>query len=392
MAVRYIRVKPIVDLFSPVLRATGNLAIVGAATKGADNIPVQIVDPSTATATFGDAFVIDPTDPEPDPAKKRRVLNSALTASLQLAFQQSPGPSQVWGIKSPGTATGPPTDPTAALAAAENLDVQLVVLAFTPLTTASAAATGAISALANHVVGISNTAGDGKERMGVAMLTQASTDATLVSGTLADDRMVYVAHQSSQDAAAAVAGTIAGYDPSISMLLKQVAINSAPFTSAQIDALNGSEIFGSGPAGKGVNWLTTPTLIPGGGVYLGEGYTGNPAGKKYIDVARFVDDSSFKIKARLIRSVGSLRISRVGLRSLVVQVESVLNPMLADGAIDRYDITIPVLNLLDADPAALTPAQLQAIQDAQAQRVVEVLVSIEYAGAMHRIDITLKFD
>ena len=146
------------------------------------------------------------------------------------------------GNQEPGTATGPPTDPTAALAAAENLDVQLVVLAFTPLTTASAAATGAISALANHVVGISNTAGDGKERMGVAMLTQASTDATLVSGTLADDRMVYVAHQSSQDAAAAVAGTIAGYDPSISMLLKQVAINSAPFTSAQIDALNGSEI------------------------------------------------------------------------------------------------------------------------------------------------------
>ena len=79
-------------------------------------------------------------------------------------------------------------------------------------------------------------------------------------------------------------------------------------------------------------------------MYLGEGYTGNPAGKKYIDVARFVDDSSFKIKARLIRSVGSLRISRVGLRSLVVQVEAVLNPMLADGAIDRYDITIPVLD------------------------------------------------
>jgi hypothetical protein len=176
------------------------------------------------------------------------------------------------------------------------------------------------------------------------------------------------------------------------MLLKQVAITSAPFTSAEVDAINGSETFASGPAGKGVNWLTTPALIPGGGVYLGEGYTGNPGGKKYIDVVRTVDDVSFKLKARLIRSVGTLRISRSGLRSLVVQMEAVLDPLVAAGIIESHDVVVPILDLLDADPASLTPAQLQAINDAQNNRVVEVLAAVDYAGAVHRIAITMKFE
>jgi hypothetical protein len=362
-----VRVNPVAELFSPVIRATGNIAIVGAASAGTDNVPVQVTSPSAAAATFGAPG------------------GSDLTRAVQLAFLQTPGPSQVWGIKSAA-------DPATALTAVEGLDVQFVVIANTVLNTTSAAAAGAIGKLAAHVVGVSNTGVDGKERMGVVMLAKGSTDATIVAGTLADDRMVYIAHKSDQDAAAAVAGTIAGYEPHISMLLKQVSIDSAQFTAAEIDAINGSETFRSGPAGKGVNWLVDPALIAGGGTFLGEGYTGNPGGKKFVDVQRTIDDCSFKLKARLIRSVGALRISRSGLRSLVVQMEAVLDPMVAGGVIEGYSIVVPILNLLDADPSALTAAQLQAISDAQAQRVVEVLAAVDYAGAIHRIAITLKFE
>jgi hypothetical protein len=377
MAVRYIRVNPIADLFSPVIRPTGNLAIIGAAASGTDNVPVQVASPSDAVTQFG------------------AVADSDLTRSLQMAFQQTPGPSQVWGVKSPA-------DPADALTAVENLDVQFVVIASTALDNTTAAAGGAIGKLAAHVVSVSNSGAEGKERMGVAMLAKDSADPSVVAGALADDRMIYIAHKSrpilvapgtskDADAAAAVAGVIAGYPPYVSMLLKQVSIDIDPFTSAEIDAINGSETFDSGPAGTGINWLVDPVLIPGGGTYLGEGYTGNPGGKKYIDVQRTIDDISFKLKARLIRSVGNLRISRSGLRSLVVQMEAVLDPMVAGAVIDSYDLVIPVLDLLDADPSSLTAAQLQAIQDAQTDRLVQLLAAVDYAGAIHRLSITLKF-
>ena len=148
-------------------------------------------------------------------------------------------------------------DPAAALTAVENLDVQFVVIANTALTGTTGAPNGAIGQLAAHVVGVSNTGGDGKERMGVAMLAKGATDAKVVAGTLADDRMVYIAHKSDQDAAAAVAGTIAGYEPHISVLLKQVSIDSEPFTAAEIDAINGSETFTAGRRARAsTGWST----------------------------------------------------------------------------------------------------------------------------------------
>jgi hypothetical protein len=390
VAVRYVRVHPVAVLFSPVIRPTGNIAIIGAAALGTDNLPVPVASPTEAADAFGPATVPDPQPGNPGQTKP----NSALTASFQLLFQQTPGPSQIWGVKATGQPTAAVADPSAALAAAENLDVQFVLLAGTPLDNASGAPDGAIGKLAAHVVAVSDTGGEGKERMGVAMLAKGVADPTVVTSkaALVSDRMIYVAHKSDQDAGAAVAGTVAGYQPHISMLLKQVSIDSEPFTSAEIDAINGSETFDSGPAGNGINWLVDPSLIPGGGIYLGEGYTGNPGGKKYIDVQREIDDMSFKLKARLIRSVGEVRIGRSDLRSLVVQMEAVLDPLIAGAVIEGYTIVIPVLNLLDADPASLTAVQLQTIRDAQRDRVVEVLVAVDYAGAIHRIAITLKFE
>jgi hypothetical protein len=226
----------------------------------------------------------------------------------------------------------------------------------------------------------------------VAMLTNLYIYPSVVKGDLVSERMVYVAHKSDQDAAAAVAGTIAGYEPHISLLLKKVSIDSAPFSPAEIRALNGDETFEHGPAGKGVNWLTDPVLIPGQGVFLGEGYTGDPAGKKYIDLVRTIDSISFALKAKLIRAIGNLRISRSGLRALVAQMEAVLDPLVTGEVIDDYEIVIPLLALLDKDPNTLTTAEGEAIKSARAERLVTVLALINYAAAIHRLSLTLKFE
>jgi hypothetical protein len=289
----------------------------------------------------------------------------------------------VWGVP-----TG--ADVATALVQVEKLDVQFVVIAGVFLDATTGATAGAIGKLADHVVSVSNSV-DGRERMGVAMLAKNSTDVSVVKDTLAIDRMVYIAHKSDDDVAAAVAGAIAGQAPSTSMVLKPVSVSSAPFTSAEIDAINLAEGDTDPVRGQGVNWLVDPPLIPGAGIFLGEGYTGNPHGRKFIDAMRTVDDLTFKLKARLIQAIGTLRISRSGLRALVVQIEAVLNPLVSNGVIEGFSVNIPVLQLLDADPATLTPAQLQQINDAQTDRLAEVQVAVDYAGAIHRISITLNF-
>ncbi|MGW7528511.1 hypothetical protein [Streptomyces sp. NPDC054783] len=382
MTVRYIRVNPTVDLFAPVTRAFGDIAVIGKVSAPASPPPdlAQVGVPVKFT----------------DPAEAHRCAPGDLGDSIGIAFEQSPGPSLVWGVRVDST------NPNygAALDIVAGLDVQLVVLANLPLNPTSGAtgtSPGAITQLVRHVQAVSDTGGDGKERMGVAMLATDSADPTIVVGELASDRMVYIAHKSGDDAAAAVAGTIAGHAPHISMLLKQVQITSPPFTPSQIQTLNGTETetgpVPSGPAGLGVNWLTTPSLIPGQGVYMGEGYTGSsaPGKKKFIDIVRTVDDVSFRLKAQLIKAIGNLRISRSGLRALIGQMESVLDPLQRAEVLDSYTIDIPLLRLLDKDPATLTASEGAQINNAHAQRVVESLVTVEYAAAMHRLNISLKF-
>jgi hypothetical protein len=373
MTVRYVRVNPVSDMFAPAVRAYGNLAIVGRVTSPAT--------PPADLVSVGQAVVFT------DPAEARRRAPGELGTAISLAFNQIPGPSQVTGVR---VDSGTP-DWDAALEVLATRDVQIVTVADTPLDTTSGAADGAVRALADHVVGVSGTGGDGAERIGVAMLDKGATDPTIVAGALASERMVFVAHKSDEDVAAAVAGTIAGYEPHVSMLLKPVKVDSEPFTAAEIDELNGSEAFASGPAGMGVNWLVDPALIPGQAVYLGEGYTGDPGGgKKYIDVVRTIDNVSFLLKARLIRTIGNVRISRSGLRTLGAQLEAVLEPLVRQGVIEGYDVVIPILGLLDKP--VRTPAEDQQVNDAQSQRVVEVLVAVDYAGAIHRVALTLKFE
>ena len=373
MTVRYVRVNPVSDMFSPAVRANGNVAVIGAVTPPAA--------PPADLIAVGEAVVFT------DPAEAGRRAPGDLGTAISLAFHQIPGPSQVTGVR---VDSGTP-DWDAAFEVLATRDVQIVAVAHTPLDATSSAAGGAVRALADHVVSVSNTGGDGMERIGVAMLEKGATDPTIVAGALASERMVFVAHKSDEDVAGAVAGTIAGYEPHVSMLLKPVKVDSEPFTAVEVDELNGSETFTSGPAGMGVNWLVDPALIPGQGVYLGEGYTGDPGGgKKYIDVVRTIDNVSFRLKARLIRTIGNIRISRSGLRTLGAQLEAVLEPLVRQGVIEGYDVLIPILGLLDKP--VRTPSEDQQVNDAQSQRVVEALVAVDYAGAIHRVALTLKFE
>ncbi len=125
---------------------------------------------------------------------------------------------------------------------------------------------------------------------------------------------------------------------------------------------------------------------------LGEGYTADPSqNKKYIDVVRTIDSINFLIKAELIQAIGNFRVSRSGLRGIVTLVEAVLGPQVATEVIEDFSVYIPLLVLLDKDPTTLSAAELTEIQLAQANRSVDMVVTVVYAGAIHRLHIGLVF-
>jgi hypothetical protein len=373
MPVRYITVTRDVRMFKPATRSFGDIAIVGtvaAAATGPLLTPVPVTNPDSVSHPSNVAGKDKPVD---DVAW----FQGNLGDSVRTAFKQSPGPTTVYAV---AAATLGTTDLTAALALVAKLDVQFVLLANMPITSTTAGRTE-IEALAAHVVSVSNTGGDGKERMGVAMLGKGITDVTFVSTAMSDDRMVMVAHHADDDAAAAVAGTIAGYEPHISVLLKPVSARmDTLFSDSEIDAFNTAR----------VNWLTDPVLIPGRGLFMGEGYTLG-ANAPYIDIVRTVDDISFRLKAALIRSIGDLRVTRSGLRTLASQMSAVLQPLLDRGVIEAYDIFMPIQVLLDKEPSTLTAVELQQIADAQNSRTIDAIASVDYAGAIHRLNIRLLF-
>jgi hypothetical protein len=437
MPVKYIDVTPISELFVAATRAYGDIAIVGrgAADSGPSD-PEEFTNPQAAVTaypaaarTVTDAVLNSTTTVTsasanfaasdvgrsvtgqgvPSGATIASVTNSTtivlsaaatstttgvtltfgvlsgdttdLAVAIAIAFRQSPPPTTVWGVQVDGT--NPNWDD--ALAKVANLNVQIVVLANTPLSSGNA---GLVGKLAIHVATVSNTGGDGKERIGVAMLDPAlaaADAAALNAGDVKNERMFLIAHKSTEDAGAATAGVIAGYEPQISMLLKPIKIDmTETFSDADIDTFNNAYI----------NWVTSPVLIPGQALFLGEGYTADPSqNKKYIDIVRTIDDINFRIKAELIQAIGNFRISRSGLRGIVTLVQSVLSPLTVTPAevIEDFSVYIPLLVLLDKDPATLSAAEQAEIQQAQASRSVDMVVTVVYAGAIHRLHIDLVF-
>ncbi|UZJ33152.1 hypothetical protein [Streptomyces endophytica] len=430
MAVKYIKVTPVSKLFAPAVRAFGDIAIIGRGGFGtAESPPTDFTSPSAAAGAYragattlaadaatGATAVTVPVNVPPattvrigtgTASEVRKVTKSAaagadftltvdpalernhaagdpvtqespndLVRAIGAAFNQSPPPTRVWGVQV--DFAGPDWD--AALLKTEKLDVQIVVLANTPLNQANAETVGK---LATHV---STIEGDGKERIGVAMLdgSLSADDAVeLNTGAVQKERMVLVAHRSPDDVAAATAGVIAGYRPHISLLLKPISIAmTQTFSDSEIDKYNK----------RLINWITSPVLLPGQALYLGEGYTADSSGnKKYIDIVRTLDDVNFRIKAALIQAIGNLRISRVGLRAVATLVESVLSPLVAQEVIDRFTVVIPLLTLLDKDPADLSAAEAKEIKDARSARQADMTIEVVYAGAIHRLAVQLVF-
>ncbi len=212
--------------------------------------------------------------------------------------------------------------------------------------------------------------------------------------TWASSRMVFVAHNSPDDVAAAAAGVIAGVDPWVSLVLKPVqAITQVGDFSDQslLAFLNPAQM---GTVQPKVNPIVHPEFLAGAGLVMGEGFTADGTGERgYIDIVRTIDDIAFRIKAVLTspQVIGTLRINRPGLRILTSIVRAMMNARVAEGEIDGYAIDIPIQAIVEKDEKDRSDAETQQLRQVQNGRQLPFNISIEYAGAIHQLVVTLQF-
>jgi len=323
-----------------------------------------------------------------------------LAKSINLALNN--GALEVWGFAVPTAGTYPDD----GLTAFANLQINLVCLC-------SDSNPDFITKLRNHVETSSpNDAGGGgiRPRIGVAMLPMGGIFTNgLLTNKFSDwkapneatspmnwssSRMVFVAANSPDDVASAAAGVIAGVDPWVSLILKPVngiGINGDLTDAAIQTYLSPDQLNLSQPH---VNPIVHPDFLAGSGPVMGEGFSADGTGERlYIDIVRTIDDIAFRLKATLTspQVIGTLRINRPGLRVLTAIVRGMLNGRVAEGEIDDYAVDIPIQALTEKDPTTLTPADQQQLQQVQNSRQLEFNVSVTYAGAIHRLVVTLKF-
>jgi hypothetical protein len=363
-------------------RATGNVAVVGDAGgfgSAVPNVPVLVGSEAEARTLFADTNAAGGiTDSGP------------LYQSLVTVLQQDPAPARVYAVAT-GDAAGAP-DYATAIATVAAAPVQFVCLA-------NEADPARLDALADHIEAVS---ADGNRRIGVAMVdpdlavaagetfaANAASEYTALRS--ASGRMILAAARvpttggaPDVDVAAAVMGTVAGHDVHISILMKQVRGVSIPierqFSASEIKAL----------AEQFIVPLIDPELIPGEGLFIGSGRSfTTDTSRLYPDIVRTLDHIEALLKAGLIGSIGNVRIDRLGMQALRARFDGILQPLLTSRIIADYSVEIPLLGILEAEEAARTPGQSSTLTDARTSRVVEVLLSVTYAGAVHFLDINL---
>jgi hypothetical protein len=234
---------------------------------------------------------------------------SPLAKSINLALNN--GALQVWAYRlDPGTSID---DTSPALADFASRQINIVCLS-------DDSDPHHITTLRDHVEGASpNDAGGGgtRPRIGVAMLPEGGiVDATgNVSNKFSDwknpgdvnspmnwasSRMVFVAHNSPDDVAAAAAGVIGGVDPWVSLVLKPVGgiTQVGDFTDqALLTLMHPDQV---GIVQPKVNPVVHPEFLAGSGPVMGEGFTADGTGERqYIDIVRTIDDIAFRVKAVL---------------------------------------------------------------------------------------------
>jgi hypothetical protein len=363
-------------------RAVGNVAVVGDAGgfgTAVANVPVMVGSEAEARTLFADT---DSSGAVTDAGR--------LYQSLRMVLLQDPAPSRVYAVATAEDGGGP--DYAAALSALAAAPVQFVCLA-------NETDAASLEVLKDHVETVS---ADGNRRIGVGMVDPDLTvpDGQTFAG-VADDtygdtksdasRMILVSARvpvegglPESDVAAAAMGTMAGYDVHISVLMKQVRGPKIPverqFTASEIKQL--AETF--------IIPLIDPDLVPGEGLFLGSGraYTTDTS-RLYVDTVRTLDHIEFLLKAGLIGSIGNVRIDRLGMQALKSRFDAILQPLLSSRVVADYTVDIPLLPILEAEESARTPGQAATLTDARTSRVVEVLLSVVYAGAVHFLDINL---
>ncbi len=338
----------------------GTVAIVGVGTGSGSLVPVKL-------GSYAEVDAIYPTDSE-------------LSLAIKLAFEN--GASGVWAVEidDPKSLTGVEN----ALEVLETKDVQIVVLANTVELSDTAYIS---SALDNHV------ASSVTERVGVFMLASgedASTMPAAIGNLMSQNttRLIGIAHNTTSDVAAAVAGLLAGLDPWDSPVMKPlsgISTPSADFTTTQFSLMDAANI----------NPIFDPLYFAGTSLVLKSGYTlGTRAGGIYlVDVRRAIDDIVYKLKTGLTSPavIGNLRINKSGMASLRNHINSIMQAAVNLGEIDSFAVNIPVATALAVDQNARTPTQATIITTARTNRAVDVTVAIEYSGAIHTLNMTVAF-
>jgi hypothetical protein len=364
-------------------RSPGVIAVVGRTPDGADGGTADANTPHAVYTAAAAADLFAATDADGS------VAGTTLYQSLLTAMQQDPKPSKIYGVRVAGD------NYAAALAGLEAAgDVTFVSLAGE--TTVGAAAAGGnpatgLMALKSHVETMS---AQGQKRIGVAMVNPATprsttyvADVTTAVEDLRSDssRMVVVAARgASEDAAAAAMSAMAGYAPHISMVLKRIRGVSMPLASqyGPAEIIELSE--------QGIIPIIDPELIVGAGLHFSEGrcFTSD-ASMLYIDIVRTLDDIEFRLKAGLIGLIGDARITRAGMIRLKTQVEGILGPLKRSAVITNFSVDIPVLDALNLPDSARSPTETAMIETARGNRSVDMIVSVTYGPAVHRLRVTL---
>lgn len=361
-------------------RSPGVIAIVGKTAAGA---PGGAAAPDTplVVSTADDAVTLF--------AEKvgTTVNDTALSRSLKLAMLQDPTPSKLYGVR-----VG--TDYAAALASLEGVDdVTLVALAEEyDVGVAGPPATN-LQALKAHVEAMS---AQGLRRVGVAAVDPATAksptypatvDAAMTSLRSTVSRMILIAARgapATTDTASAAMAAIAGFEPQVSMVLKKIRGLAMPLASQY----SPSEIKLLSEAG--INPIIDPSLIEGTSLHFADGrmYT-TDADLLFIDIVRVLDDIEFRLKAGLIGMVGDARITKSGLTRVKIRVEGILEPLVTRAVIDHFNVTIPLLDVLSLPESARTPGENADVATARANRTVEMLITVTYGPAVHRLRVTL---
>jgi hypothetical protein len=359
-------------------RAPGVIAVVGTASNGTANQPTEIGDAAEAKSIFG--------------------ATGSLRASLEMALQQDPRPSKIYGIRAAQSSANPP-DYAAALSSIEGVDdITFVSLANEPALGTSA--NPRLLALLAHVHSASS---DGNRRIGFAMADStlvkeqtpsyaAKVESDYTNIKSGQSRMVLVAARGAKDplgndpdVATAAMAAIAGYPPHISPVLKQVRGFAIPaqsrYSGTEIKALSNNNMIP----------VLDPALIPGEGLFLGEGrcYT-TDANRLYIDIVRTIDQVEFELKAGLIGSIGDARITKAGMMAVRLRTEAILGGVQRREMIDAFQVQIPVLDALLIPETSRSGVDTALIATARQTRQVEMTCQITYGPAVHNLIVNLK--